>query len=171
MLDGAVRPVEGRGDLANAPAVDEPHLDHLALQVGKALDDLKEHRPPLDVLGFPAVGKIRRRPGRVALGLPPAIGQRVGGNAIQPRYERRPAPRTAGDWSGAFEDTEYVLRPARLFARRPIGGTRWKLPYRSTNVRAACARTFVVTACIATTPVDQSNGLAGLKVMGAARHP
>ena len=50
LLDRTLRPIERRRDVADTLVFHEPHLDHAALQVGQAIDKLKEADPALQCL-------------------------------------------------------------------------------------------------------------------------
>src|SRR5688572_12877109 len=92
LLDGALRPVERRRDLANASLIHEPHLDDPALRVRQTIDELKQHRALLDLLSLASIGHVRRRLVRVPRCATPAIGQRIRGDPEQPGKKRDAAP-------------------------------------------------------------------------------
>src|SRR5262252_1026018 len=84
LLDGALRPLEHRGHLANALLVDEAHADDLALQIRQLIHMSIQRNPPLDLLEFAGVRHVRRGALRVARAIAPVIGNRVRGDSKQP---------------------------------------------------------------------------------------
>src|SRR5688572_905139 len=80
LLDGAFRAVERGRHLANALLLDEPHPDHLLLQIRQLLDLLIQRESTVDVLELPRVGRLGRWLLRVAGAFTPMVGQGVRGD-------------------------------------------------------------------------------------------
>src|SRR5712691_9369860 len=81
LLDGPFGAVESGRHLADALLLDEPHLDHLTLQVGQLLDMLIQRDPPLDVIKLARIRHVRRRLVRLAGTFAPVVRERVRGDA------------------------------------------------------------------------------------------
>src|SRR5688572_20552444 len=92
LLDRALGSIERGRHLADAPFLDEPHVNHLPLRVGQAIDELKQSKAPLDLLMLLLVGHVRRCGVRITPDALPVIRQRVGRDAEQPGSERHAAP-------------------------------------------------------------------------------
>src|SRR5438093_1880693 len=97
LLDGPFGAVESGRHLADALLLDEPHLDHLPLELGQLLDVLIQRDPPVDVLELAWIRHIRGYHLRVAGAFAPVVRERVRGDAEQPGRHRRATPFEASD--------------------------------------------------------------------------
>jgi len=87
-----VASAERRGHLCDAAPLHEPHLDHAALGVRQAVDELKEADPFIQTMLLVLVGHVGRLVVQFAPVAAPMVSQGVCCNAEQPRGERCAAP-------------------------------------------------------------------------------
>src|SRR5687767_4538899 len=92
LFDRTLRSIQHRRDITDTLVFHEPHLDDAALQVGQAIDELKEADPALQFLVHALIGQIRRRLLRLASLTTPVVRHCVRGGPVQPCREWHTTP-------------------------------------------------------------------------------
>src|SRR6516164_207168 len=118
LLDGPFGAVEGGRHLMDALLLDEPHPDHLPLELGELLDLLIQRDPPLNVLELMRIrhaGSLLGSAGTFA----PVVRERVRRDAKQPDRHREAPPLEASD--GPERLHEHLRRD--VFSGGPILGS------------------------------------------------
>ncbi len=97
LLDRALAAAEHARDLRDTLLLGKSHRDHAPLVVGEFIDHLKQPRAMLELLGRRLGLRVVRMLAARANGMRRAIGDRVGGNPVEPCREWHTAPLVAAE--------------------------------------------------------------------------